>query len=123
VEVEPGERGAVICAVMRWARSASRPRAAMSSSSKRAARRRAGAGLRAPVDSRRVAAPSATQLAWRGRIEALLRVAGPALDLLLLAGDRISRAVDRDADDEAPPAVAVAAAAAPPAVGPGPVNG
>jgi hypothetical protein len=31
----------------------------------------------------------------RGRIEGLIRVAAPALDLLLVAGDRVSRAVDR----------------------------
>jgi hypothetical protein len=41
-----------------------------------------------------VAPPSPTQLAWRRRIEADLRVAAPALDLLLAAGDRVSRAVD-----------------------------
>jgi len=43
--------------------------------------------------------PSPTQLAWRGRIEAVLRVAAPALDLLLAVGDRVSRVVDRDDDD------------------------
>ena len=43
--------------------------------------------------------PPPTQLAWRGRIEAVLRVAAPALDLLLAVGDRVSRAVDRDDDD------------------------
>jgi hypothetical protein len=47
-----------------------------------------------------VAPPSPTQLAWRRRIEAALRVAAPALDLLLAAGDRVSRAVDRGGDDE-----------------------
>jgi hypothetical protein len=46
-----------------------------------------------------VAPPSPTQLAWRRRIEAVLHVAAPALDLLLAAGDRVSRAVDRG-DDE-----------------------
>jgi hypothetical protein len=46
-----------------------------------------------------VAPPSAKQLAWRRRIEAVLRVAAPALDLLLAAGDRFSRAVARG-DDE-----------------------
>jgi hypothetical protein len=51
-----------------------------------------------------VAPPTPTQLAWRGRIEAGLRVAAPFLDLLLAAGDRLSRAVDRDAlDAPAPP--------------------
>jgi hypothetical protein len=51
-----------------------------------------------------VAPPTPTQLAWRGRIEAALRVAAPFLDLLLAAGDRISRAVDRDALEATPPA-------------------
>jgi hypothetical protein len=51
-----------------------------------------------------VAPPTPTQLAWRGRIEAGLRVAAPFLDLLLAAGDRISRAVDRGALDATPPA-------------------
>jgi hypothetical protein len=51
-----------------------------------------------------VAPPTPTQLAWRGRIEAGLRVAAPFLDLLLAAGDRLSRAVDRDAlEAPAPP--------------------
>ena len=51
-----------------------------------------------------MAPPTPTQLAWRGRIEAGLRVAAPFLDLLLAAGDRLSRAVDRDAlDATAPP--------------------
>ena len=49
-------------------------------------------------------APSPTQLVWRRRIEAGLRLAEPALDLVLFAGDRISRAVDRDALDAPPPA-------------------
>ena len=39
---------------------------------------------------------SSSQLIWRGRIEAGLRVVAPALDLVLAAGDRLSRAVDRD---------------------------
>jgi hypothetical protein len=51
-----------------------------------------------------VAPPTPTQLAWRGRIEAGLRLAAPFLDLLLAVGDRISRAVDRDALDAPPPA-------------------
>jgi hypothetical protein len=49
-----------------------------------------------PVGFAAVAPPSPTQLAWRGRIEAVLRVAAPALDLLLAAGDRVSRALDRE---------------------------
>ena len=52
-----------------------------------------------------MAPPSPTQLQWRRRIEAALRVVAPALDLLLAAGDRVSRAVDRgDGDrDSLPP--------------------
>jgi hypothetical protein len=45
--------------------------------------------------------PSPTQLVWRGRIEAMLRIAAPALDLVLAAGDRLSRVVERD-EVEAP---------------------
>jgi hypothetical protein len=36
-----------------------------------------------------------TQQRVRERIEALIRLAAPGLDLLLAAGDRLSRAVDR----------------------------
>lgn len=39
---------------------------------------------------------SHNQLIWRGRIETGLRFAAPVLDLVLAAGDRLSRAVDRD---------------------------
>jgi hypothetical protein len=48
-----------------------------------------------------------TQHRVRDRIEALIRLAAPALDLLLVAGDRVSRAADRgDATAElSPPAV------------------
>jgi hypothetical protein len=68
-----------------------------------------------------VAPPTPTQLAWRARIEAGLRFAAPFLDLLLAAGDRISRAVDRDALDAPAPARAeIEPAYAPPRrVGPG----
>jgi hypothetical protein len=50
-----------------------------------------------------VAPPTPTQLAWRARIEAGLRLAAPFLDTLLAVGDRISRAVDRDALDASAP--------------------
>jgi hypothetical protein len=63
-----------------------------------------------PVGFAAVAPPSPTQLAWRGRIEAVLRVAAPALDLLLAAGDRISRAVDREEPDTLEPGPATTAA-------------
>jgi hypothetical protein len=37
------------------------------------------------------------------RIEALIRVAAPALDVLLYAGDRVSRVVGRNQIDPEPP--------------------
>jgi hypothetical protein len=43
-----------------------------------------------------VAQLSSNQLLWRGRIETGLRFAAPVLDLVLAAGDRLSRVVDRD---------------------------
>jgi hypothetical protein len=43
-----------------------------------------------------MAVRSHSQIANRRRIEALLRLAAPALDLLLAAGDRISRVAGRD---------------------------
>jgi hypothetical protein len=43
-----------------------------------------------------VAQLSPSQLRWRGRIEAGLHLAAPFLDLVLAAGDRLSRAVDRE---------------------------
>jgi len=42
------------------------------------------------------------QLRWRNRIEAVIRLMQPGLDLVLLAGDRLSRAVDRSDDEPAP---------------------
>ena len=43
------------------------------------------------------------QLAWRGRVEAGIRVAAPLLDVVLAVGDRVSRVVSRgDADPEPP---------------------
>jgi hypothetical protein len=68
-----------------------------------------------------VARPSPTQLAWRRRIEAVLRVAAPALDLLLAAGDRVSRAVDRGDDElDSLPAGQVAPLPSRRRIGPGP---
>ncbi len=46
---------------------------------------------------------SPAQQLWRQRVEAVLAVAAPALDLLLAAGDRLSRAVERDDLDWVPP--------------------
>jgi hypothetical protein len=48
--------------------------------------------------------PSPRELAARRHLEQVLRVVGPALDLVLLAGDRLSRVVDRS-DDEPLPAI------------------
>ena len=50
-----------------------------------------------------MAQPSPGQLIWRQRIESGLAVVAPALDLLLAAGDRLSRAVERDDLDWVPP--------------------
>jgi len=52
-----------------------------------------------------VAPPSATQLAWRGRIEAVIKTVAPALDLLLAAGERVSRLVEPEDLDYVPPRV------------------
>ena len=62
--------------------------------------------------------PTPTQLVWRGRIEAVLRIAAPALDLVLAAGDRLSRVVERDELD-APASRASFEQAEQRAVGPG----
>ncbi|HEV2062787.1 MAG TPA: hypothetical protein VGR12_08050 [Solirubrobacteraceae bacterium] len=40
---------------------------------------------------------------WRRRIESGLAIVAPALDLLLAAGDRLSRAVEREDLDWVPP--------------------
>ncbi len=50
-----------------------------------------------------MAPPTPTQLRWRRRIEAGLKIAAPALDLMLLAGDRLSRTVQREDLDWVPP--------------------
>ena len=65
-----------------------------------------------------MAPPSPTQLAWRGRIEAVIRLAQPGLDLVLAAGERLSRAVERDDLDWTPPRP-VSARTAQPRVGAG----
>jgi hypothetical protein len=43
-----------------------------------------------------VAYRNASQQARRRRIEALIKLAAPALDVILYAGDRVSRVVTRD---------------------------
>jgi hypothetical protein len=49
-----------------------------------------------------VAARSPSQLANRARIERVLRLVAPALDLLLAAGDRVSRVAGRNEIDPEP---------------------
>lgn len=51
----------------------------------------------------RVAIRSPSQRENRRRIEAVLRLAAPALDLLLAAGDRVSRVAGRNQIDPEPP--------------------
>lgn len=66
-----------------------------------------------------MAPPSPTQLAWRGRIETLIRLAQPALDLVLAAGERVSRIVEPEDLDWTPPR-SVSAPTTPAQVGAGP---
>jgi hypothetical protein len=47
--------------------------------------------------------PTPRQLALRSRVETLIGVAAPFLDLLLLAGDRVSRVAGRNDIDPEPP--------------------
>jgi hypothetical protein len=46
------------------------------------------------------------QLRTQRRVEGLIRLMAPALDLLLAAGDRLSRAVERNDVEYHPPRVA-----------------
>jgi hypothetical protein len=62
------------------------------------------------------------QLAWRGRIESVLRIAAPVLDLVLVAADRVSRVVDRDTPAPALPARPMGPLPAQRRVGPGPAE-
>jgi hypothetical protein len=62
--------------------------------------------------------PSPTQLAWRGRIEAVLRIAEPALDALLAVGDRVSRVLEPGDADTPPPARRIGVPGTPRRVGP-----
>ena len=48
---------------------------------------------------------SPSQLRTRARVEGVIRLMAPALDLLLAAGDRVSRAVERDDVEYYPPRV------------------
>ena len=46
-----------------------------------------------------------SQLRTRQRVETLIRLMAPALDLVLAAGDRVSRIVERDDPEYYPPRV------------------
>jgi hypothetical protein len=50
----------------------------------------------ASLQSRAVAHRTPGQLALRHRIESLIRLAAPALDLVLFAGERVSRVAGRN---------------------------
>jgi hypothetical protein len=65
----------------------------------------------ASLQSPAVAVRSPTQLARRRRIEGVIRVAAPFLDLVLFAGGQISRVAGRDELESAPPPPAVTAGA------------
>ena len=59
-----------------------------------------------------VAALTPPQRARVRRIESLIRIAAPALDLLLYAGDRVSRVAGRNQIDPEPPRRAMGSASA-----------
>jgi hypothetical protein len=54
------------------------------------------------------------QLRTRRRVESLIRVMAPALDLVLAVGDRVSRVVERDDVEYYPPRVTRGSEQAPP---------
>jgi hypothetical protein len=58
---------------------------------------------RASLQSRAVAHRTPGQLALRRRIEALIRLAAPALDLVLFTGEQVSRVAGRNEIDPEPP--------------------
>jgi hypothetical protein len=57
----------------------------------------------ASLQSRAVAHLTPTQLAVQRRIEALIRRVAPALDLVLFAGERVSRVAGRNQIEPEPP--------------------
>lgn len=73
------------------------------------------------IDFPAVAPPTPNQLAWRGRIEALIRIVRPGLDLVLATGDRLSKVVEPADLDWTPPR-AVSSPTTPARVGPGPAR-
>jgi hypothetical protein len=57
----------------------------------------------ASLQSRAVAQRSPSQLVLRRRVEGLISLVAPALDLLLYAGDRVSRVAGRNEVGPEPP--------------------
>jgi hypothetical protein len=57
----------------------------------------------ASLQSRAVAHRSPSQLALQRRIEALIRLAAPVLDVVLFAGEQVSRVAGRNEIDPEPP--------------------
>jgi len=55
------------------------------------------------LESRAVAHRTPAQLALRGRIESLIRLAAPVLDVVLFAGEQVSRVAGRNEIDPEPP--------------------
>jgi hypothetical protein len=58
---------------------------------------------RASLQSRAVAHRTAGQLARQRRIEGLIRLIAPVLDVVLLAGEQVSRVAGRNEIDPDPP--------------------
>jgi hypothetical protein len=58
---------------------------------------------RASLQSRAVPHRSSRQEALRRRVEGAIRLAAPALDLLLFAGERVARVAGRNEQDPEPP--------------------
>jgi hypothetical protein len=58
---------------------------------------------RASLQSRAVAQRTPRQIELRRRIEGLIRLAAPVLDVVLFAGDRVSRIAGRNEIDPEPP--------------------
>jgi hypothetical protein len=53
-----------------------------------------------------MAPPTAAQVRTRERVEGVIRLMAPGLDLLLAAGDRLSRIVEREDGEYYPPRLA-----------------
>jgi|GEM_PF-5221898 len=55
----------------------------------------------------------AANLKWQRRIEGMIRIASPVLDLMLAVGDRVSRLLERDDPDYVPARMAQEGESAP----------